>query len=113
MSCTRSTGSAPEAYAVGVSTLSGLVAAFLAAVTPSATARQPVVLATHVAPPAHIRVLRIPVSEADRRTRTCNARGSNRQTNPVERQLAPVACEQPPRSKVILTFEGGLFGSGH
>ncbi len=51
-------------------------------------------------------------SQADRRTRTCNARGSNRQASRVEKQLAPVACEQPPRSKVILTINGGLFGSG-
>ena len=98
---------------MAMSTLTGLVAALLAAVAPSATARQPVVQAAHVTAPAHISVLRIPVSEADRRTRTCNARGSNRQANRVEKLLAPVACEQPPRSKVILTFEGGLFGSGH
>jgi hypothetical protein len=26
--------------------------------------------------------------------------------------MEPVACEQPPRSKVILTFSGGIFGSG-
>jgi len=95
-----------------VSTLSGLVAAFLAAVAPSATPGQPVVLAVRVTPPAHLRVLRMPVSAADRRTRTCNARGSQRRSNRVERHLAPVACEQPPRSKVILTFQGGLFGSG-
>jgi hypothetical protein len=24
--------------------------------------------------------------------------------------MEPIACEQPPRSKVILTFSGGLFG---
>jgi hypothetical protein len=101
---------------MGVSTLSGLVAALLAAVAPSAAARQPPAsaanVAAHVTAPAHIRVLRPVLSQADKRTRTCNARGSNRQANPVERKLAPVACEQPPRSKVILTFEGGLFGSG-
>jgi len=99
-----------------VTTLSGLVAALLAAVAPSAVARQPLAPAAHVAAhttaPAQIRVLRPVLSQADRRTRTCNARGSQRQSSPVERQLAPVACEQPPRSKVILTFQGGLFGSG-
>jgi hypothetical protein len=97
---------------MGVSTLSGLVAALLAAFAPSVSAKQPVVMAAHVTPAAHIQVLRVPVSSADRRTRTCNARGSSKQTSRVEKQLAPVACEQPPRSKVILTIEGGLFGSG-
>ena len=96
-----------------MSTLAGLVAALLAAVAPSATAHQPVAQAAFVKAPAHISVLRVPGSAADRRTRTCNARGSNSRASRVEKQLAPVACEQPPRSKVILTFEGGLFGSGH
>jgi hypothetical protein len=97
---------------MGVSMLSGLVAAFLAAFAPSVSAKQPVVLAAHATPAAHIQVLRVQGSAADRRTRTCNARGSNRRAGRVEKQLAPVACEQPPRSKVILTIEGGLFGSG-
>jgi hypothetical protein len=57
-------------------------------------------------------MLRRAAPGADTRTRTCNARGSQRQSNDVERKLAPVACEQPPRSKVILTFQGGLFGNG-
>jgi hypothetical protein len=96
-----------------MSTLSGLVAALLAAVASSATARQPVVQAAHATAPARISVLRPVLLQADKRTRTCNARGSQRQSNRVEKRLAPVACEQPPRSKVILTFEGGLFGSGH
>jgi hypothetical protein len=94
-----------------MATLSGLVAAFLAAVAPGGSPPASNV-GLHVRSPAHIRVLRVPVSAADRRTRTCNVRGSQRQSNRVERQLAPVACEQPPRSKVILTFEGGLFGGG-
>jgi hypothetical protein len=94
-----------------MATLSGLVAAFLAAVAPAGSAPASHV-GLRVTSSAHIRVLRVPVSAADRRTRTCNARGSNRQANRVEKQLAPVACEQPPRSKVILTFEGGLFGNG-
>jgi hypothetical protein len=92
-----------------MATLSGLVAAFLAAVGPAASA-PPAPAGAHVTPSAHIRVLAIPASKADRRTRTCSARASQRRSNRVERQLAPVACEQPPRSKVILTFEGGLFG---
>jgi hypothetical protein len=58
-------------------------------------------------------MLRRAAPGADTRRRTCNARGSQRQSNDVERKLAPVACEQPPRSKVILTFQGGLFGNGH
>jgi hypothetical protein len=95
---------------MGMSTLSGLVAALVAAATSSATAQHPVVLAAqHVAPLAHIRVLS---PEVDRRALTCSVRGSNSQTSRVERQVGPVACEQPPRSKVILTLEGGLFGSG-
>ena len=101
---------------MAMSTLSGLIAALLAAVALSATAHRPVVpvvQAVHVTAPAHISVLRVSGSAADRRTRTCNARGSNSRASRVEKQLAPVACEQPPRSKVILTFEGGLFGSGH
>jgi hypothetical protein len=97
---------------MGVSTLSGLVAALLAAVAPSTAAKEQSAPIARIAPPARIRVLDIPVSTADKRTRTCNARGSQRQSNRVERNLAPVACEQPPRSKVILTFQGGLFGSG-
>jgi hypothetical protein len=96
---------------MGMTSLSGLVAALLAAVAPAATAH-PAVQAAHVTRPAQISVLRTPVSQADRRTRTCNARGSNKQASRVEKQLAPVACEQPPRSKVILTLNGGLFGSG-
>jgi hypothetical protein len=96
-----------------VSSLSGLVAALLAAVAPATTARPSVAPALRVLAPAHVWVLRRAPSGADRRTRTCNARGSQRRSNGVERKLAPVACEQPPRSKVILTFQGGLFGSGH
>ena len=101
---------------MAMSTLSGLIAALLAAVALSATAHRPVVpvvQAVHVTAPTHISVLRVSGSAADRRTRTCNARGSNSRASRVEKQLAPVACEQPPRSKVILTFEGGLFGNGH
>jgi hypothetical protein len=92
--------------------LSGLVAAFLAALAPSAPGHVSVPAARAVTPPAHIHVLRPASAAVDRRTRTCNARGALRQSNRVEKQLAPVACEQPPRSKVILTIDGGLFGSG-
>jgi predicted ATPase len=97
---------------MSMSTLSGLVAALLATLGSSATAKQPVVLALRHAPMSQVPVLRISPSAQDRRTRTCSARGSNRQANRVEKRLAPVACEQPPLSKVILTFDGGLFGSG-
>ena len=109
----RSTGRPPEAYPVGVSRCPARRGIRRGCRSVCDRERQPVVLAARVSPPAHIRVLHIPVAAADRRTRTCNARGSNRQAGPVERKLAPVACEQPPRSKVILTFEGGLFGNGH
>jgi hypothetical protein len=96
-----------------MTSLSGLVAALLAALAPSAATSRPVVLAAHASPLAHVRVLPAKASEADRRTRTCNARGSNSKASRVEKQLAPVACEQPPRSKVILTIDGGMFGNGH
>lgn len=95
-----------------MSSLSGLVAALLAAVAPATTARPSTAPALRVLAPVHISVLRRAVPQADTRTHTCNVRGSKRQSNDVERKLAPVACEQPPRSKVILTFQGGLFGGG-
>jgi hypothetical protein len=95
-----------------VSVLSGLVAAFLAALAPAAPGHASVPAARAVAQAAHIQVLRPASAVADRRTRTCNARSAVQQSNRVEKELAPVACEQPPRSKVILTIDGGLFGSG-
>jgi hypothetical protein len=60
--------------------------------------------------PARVQVLHV----SDRRTRTCTARRQHAQAQAgrVERAMEPVACEQPPRTKVILTFSGGLFGSG-
>jgi hypothetical protein len=96
-----------------MSTLSGLVAALLAALGSSTPAKQPVVLASHHAQSSHVRVFRIAPSGQDNPPRsTCSERGSDRVANRVEKRIAPVACEQPPRSKVILTFGGGLFGSG-
>jgi hypothetical protein len=94
-----------------VTSLSGLVAALVVAAAPSHTARSPVVF---MAPSLHLApVWVLPVS-SDRRTRTCTVRREHAQAQAgrVERAMAPVACEQPPRSKVILTFSGGLFGSG-
>ena len=93
-------------------TLAGLAAAFLAALTPSASAPESLLRLAHPVAMVHVQVLRVGGAPVDRRTRTCSARGSNRQTNRVEKQLAPVACEQPPRSTVILTFQGGLLGGG-
>jgi hypothetical protein len=93
-----------------VTSLSGLVAALVVAAAPSSTARSPVVF---MAPSfALTPVWVLPVS--DRRTRTCTVQREHAQAQAgrVERAMAPVACEQPPRSKVILTFNGGLFGSG-
>lgn len=93
-----------------MTTLSGLVAAILAAAGPPPHATQ---LNPFVTDPrfrlAHVQVLQRP----DRRIRTCTTlRGQNAQAGRVERAMQPVACEQPPRSKVILTFSGGLFGNG-
>ena len=93
-----------------MTSLSGLVAALVVAAAPSHTARPPVALMVPSFHLARIQVLHV----ADRRTRTCTARRQHAQAQAgrVERAMEPVACEQPPRSKVILTFSGGLFGSG-
>ena len=93
-----------------VSSLSGLVAALVAAVAPHHAAQPPALLAGLSYRPARLQVLRLD----DRRTRTCSVRRQHAQAQAgrVERAMEPVACEQPPRSKVILTFSGGLFGNG-
>jgi len=93
-----------------VTSLSGLVAALVVAATPSHTARPPVVFIDPSFHFARIQVLHV----SDRRTHTCTARRQHAQAQAgrVERAMEPVACEQPPRSKVILTFSGGLFGNG-
>lgn len=93
-----------------MSSLAGLVAALVVAAAPSKAAPPPVFLTApgfRLAPVAALRV-------TDKRTRTCTARRQHAQAQAgrVERTMEPVACEQPPRSKVILTFSGGLFGSG-
>ncbi len=93
-----------------MTSLSGLVAALVVAAAPSHTARTPVVFMAPSFQLARIQVLHV----SDRRTRTCTARRQHAQAQAgrIERAMEPVACEQPPRSKVILTFSGGLFGSG-
>jgi hypothetical protein len=93
-----------------VTSLSGLVAALVVAVAPSHTARTPVLFTAPSFHAARIRVLPAPA----RLTRTCTVRRPHAEARAgrVERAMEPVACEQPPRSKVILTFSGGLFGSG-
>jgi hypothetical protein len=92
-----------------VSSLAGLVAALVVAATPSHAGRPPVGFAE---PSFHLTPLQL-VPASDRRTRTCTLRGPRAQAvGRVERAMEPVACEQPPRSKVILTFSGGLFGNG-
>jgi hypothetical protein len=93
-----------------VTSLSGLVAALVVAAAPSHTARPPVVFTAPSLQLARVQVLHV----SDRRTRTCTARRQHAQAQAgrVERAMEPVACEQPPRTKVILTFSGGLFGSG-
>jgi hypothetical protein len=91
-----------------VSSLAGLVAAIVVAAAPSHTVR-PAVFFTglHLTP-----IQLLPV--AHRRILTCTVRRQHAQAQAgrVERAMEPVACEQPPRSKVILTFSGGLFGNG-
>ena len=93
-----------------MTSLSGLVAALVVAAAPSHTARPPVVFMAPSFRPARVQVLHV----SDRRTRTCTARRQHAQAQAgrVERAMEPVACEQPPRTKVILTFSGGLFGNG-
>jgi hypothetical protein len=92
-----------------VTSLAGLVAALVVAAAPSHTARPPVVF---TAPTFHVTPVRV-LHVSDRRTRTCTVRREHAQAQAgrVERAMAPVACEQPPRSQVILTFSGGLFGN--
>jgi hypothetical protein len=65
------------------------------------------------APGFHLTPVRL-LPASDRRTRTCTVRREHAQAQAgrVERAMEPVACEQPPRSKVILTFSGGIFGNG-
>jgi hypothetical protein len=91
-----------------VTSLSGLVAAFVVAAAPSHTARTPVLFTAPSFQLARVQLLHV----SDRRTRTCTLRRQHAQAQAgrVERAMEPVACEQPPRSKVILTFSGGLFG---
>ena len=91
-----------------MTTLTGLVAALLAAAAPSHTAQRNPIVTDPRFRIEHIRVLHRP----DHRIRTCTLRGQNAQAGRVERTMQPVACEQPPRSQVILTFSGGMFGNG-
>ena len=93
-----------------MSSLAGLVAALIVAAAPSHHAPPPVVFATMHFRSANFLVLRV----KDRPTRSCTVKGQQSQTQAgrIERAMGPVACEQPPRSKVILTFSGGLFGNG-
>jgi hypothetical protein len=93
-----------------VPSLAGLVAAIVMAATPSQTVRPAVVV---IAPSFHLTPVQL-LPTSDRRTRTCTVRRQHAQAQAgrVERAMEPVACEQPPRSQVILTFSGGLFGNG-
>ena len=93
-----------------MSSLAGLVAALVVAAAPSHASRPPVVFSG----PSFHRALVQVLPASDRRTRTCTLRRQHAQAQAgrVERAMEPVACEQPPRSKVILTFSGGLFGNG-
>jgi hypothetical protein len=89
-----------------VSSLAGLVAAIVVAAAPSQTVRPAVIV---IGPSFHQTPIQL---LPDRRPRTCTLRRQQAQAGRVERAIEPVACEQPPRSKVILTFSGGLFGNG-
>jgi len=92
-----------------VTSLAGLVAALVAAAAPSHAVQPPVVFTGLGFRPATIRVLRVA-----ERPRSCSVHREHAQAQAsrVERAMAPVACEQPPRSEVIVTLTGGLFGNG-
>jgi hypothetical protein len=94
-----------------VSSLAALVAALVAAAAPSHAAPTPPVFFTG----QNVGLAQLRVQPATgRRTRSCTVRRQHAQAQAgrIERAMEPVACEQPPRSQVILTFSGGLFGNG-
>jgi hypothetical protein len=84
---------------------SALAAALVAAASPATAAKLPPPFSS-AAVRAQIQVLRI----HDERSRTCSARAPRKRAGTVERQLNPVACEQPPRSRVgvVSNLSGGL-----
>ena len=84
---------------------SALAAALVAAASPSTAGKLPPPF-SNGAVRAQIQVLRV----HDERSRTCSARAPRKRAGTVERQLNPVACEQPPRSRVgiVSSLNGGL-----
>ena len=90
--------------------LSALAAAIVAVAAPSTTASRPAPFAGADSIRARMHIVRL----HDGRSRSCNARPPRDRTGTVERQLNPVACEQPPRSKVAVTvaYGGELLGGG-
>ena len=91
--------------------LSALAAAIVAAAAPSTAAKAPAPFAGAASIRTHMHIVQL----HDGRSRSCNARPPRDRSGTVERQLNPVACEQPPRSKVGATVAygiGEMFGSG-
>jgi hypothetical protein len=96
---------------MGVTMVSALAAAIVAAAGPSTAAKLPPPFAGADGIRTHIQVVRL----HDDRSRTCSARAPRERAGTIERQLNPVACEQPPRSRVVIAFTltnglGALFG---
>jgi hypothetical protein len=96
---------------MGVTMVSALAAAIVAAAAPSTAAKLPPAFAGADSIRTHIHVVRL----HDDRSRTCSARAPRERAGTIERQLNPVACEQPPRSRVVIAFTltnglGALFG---
>lgn len=96
---------------MGVTMVSALAAAIVAAAAPSTAAKLPPPFAGADGIRTHIPVVRL----HDDRSRSCSARAPRERAGTIERQLNPVACEQPPRSRVVIAFTltnglGALFG---
>ncbi len=96
---------------MGLMMVSALAAAIVAAAAPSTAAKLPQPFAGANGIRTHIQVVRL----HDERSRSCSARAPRERAGTIERQLNPVACEQPPRSRVVIAFTltnglGALFG---
>jgi len=89
-----------------VTTVSALAAALVAAASPATAAKPPPPFAGAYGIRQHIGIARV----HDARARTCSFRAPRKRAGAVERSLNPVACEQPPRSRVGIpaTLAGGL-----
>ena len=86
---------------MGMHALAVLLSAAVAAVAPAAAGKRPPLTPAALAP-VPIRIVRIAPSSAAHSRRSCTANGPRSKSNRAERNLAPVACEQPPRSHLNL-----------